>query len=102
MEDVSVDPDYIQRLAPYQEQAADAFGSAAGVVSGMAHQVSSTHGVVCDGSRAALRNLEEAHNHLAATMQGFSTQLAEWLRTAAYAYGSADDLAAKNLNRQVI
>ena len=101
MASVRTNPDYIKTLAPYQDQAAAAFGSAASTVSGVAERVSSTHGVVCDVSKSALHNLEEAHNNLARAMQGFSTQLADWLRSAADAYQSTDELAADNLNRQV-
>lgn len=102
MTDLSADPDYIRSLAPSQDAAAEAFGAAASAVSGIAHDVSSTHGVVCGGVKNALKDAEDAHNKLASAMQKYSSELAEWLRTAASAYESTDGLAARNLNRQII
>ncbi|MBY0441264.1 MAG: ESX-1 secretion-associated protein [Mycobacteriaceae bacterium] len=101
MADLRTNPDYIKTLAPHQTQAAAAFGSAAGAISGLAERVSTTHGVVCGVSQSALQNLEEAHNNLAKAMQEFSNQLATWLSKASDAYARTDNLAAENLHRQI-
>lgn len=101
MTDLFADPDYIKGLAPYQDQAAAAFDSASGAVSGLAEKVSSTHGVICGGSKRALQEVEDAHNALALAMQKYSSDLAAWLRTAACAYENTDELAAHEVNRQV-
>ena len=101
MTDLFADPEYIKSLAPFQDQAAEAFASAASAVSGIAHDVSSTHGVVCYGAKDALNRVEDAHNKLAKAMQNYSSELAAWLRTASSAYENTDDVAALNLKRQI-
>lgn len=101
MPTVSVTPSYLQGLAQHQDEAATAFSAAASAVSGMAHKVSASHGVVCDRSKPALRNAEDAHNRLAAAMQKYANDLASWLRSAAYAYESNDDAIAQTMRRQM-
>ncbi|MBY0440991.1 MAG: ESX-1 secretion-associated protein [Mycobacteriaceae bacterium] len=101
MSELFADPDYIKSLAPYQEEAAAAFGAAASAVSGIADDVHATHGVICYGAQDALKEAEEAHTQLANAMQNYSTELAAWLLTASCAYENTDDVAARNLNRQI-
>lgn len=99
---ISIDPEYINNLAPYHEQAADTFGSAASVVSGSADKISASHGMICNASKDALKNVEEIHNKLAAALQEYSNNLAVSLRTAARSYEGTDSWAAKRLNNQMI
>lgn len=98
---VSVSPSYLAKLADLQDEAATTFSSAASAVSGLAHTVSSTHGVICDASKGALQSAQDAHNRAAIAMENYSKALSTWLRSAASAYENADEMAAHNLNRQI-
>ena len=99
---LAVDPDRIKALAPYHQQAVDTFDAAANSVTGAAETISAAHGRVCDASKDALHNVEQAHNALVATMQKYCAGVAAALPDAAATYERTDEWATKSLASQLV
>jgi len=102
MGDLAVTPEYLNMLAARQDEAAGTAGLAATAAAGLTAEVWVSHGVASGASNAAFAKAEFARRGAGDVMKGSSTDLAAKLRAADDAYGSTDEQASANLDKQVL
>lgn len=99
MTTLTVTPDYLERLAAFQDHASEDAASAARVARGIGHAVWVTHGLISGDSNRALISAEVARRRAVEAIQASAVELADWLRHSADAYRETDHDAAWQLNR---
>ncbi|MBY0441138.1 MAG: ESX-1 secretion-associated protein [Mycobacteriaceae bacterium] len=102
MTDLAVTPEYLERLAGFQDQASEQAGSAARAAAGIRKALWVTHGLISDDSNTAAARAERARRRAGTAMGVAAAELAEWLRHTDSAYANTDCQAASNLARQMV
>lgn len=102
MTDLTVTPEYLERLAQFQDQTSDEARSAAHAAFEIRKAVWVTHGLISRASNVAIARAEQARRNAGHAMSGSAADLAEWLRHAAGAYCNTDRQSAQSFARQVV
>ncbi|BBY21414.1 type VII secretion target [Mycobacterium stomatepiae] len=102
MADLTVTPEHLDKLATSQTQAASQATTASSAGSNVEVATWVTHGIISGASNVAFTKAAAARKKTADAMSKASTELAGKLRTAKAVYGSADDEAGKNIDRQLL
>lgn len=98
MSAVKVDPDELEQLAKYQDQAAEHAGAGAAATQGFGSRLWDTHGPACKPSTDALNAREREREVAGRTIQQACQVLAAMLRSSADAYTCTDEEAAAGLH----
>lgn len=89
--------DHLARLSDIQRRGSDLFTGANRSTSGVAENVSRTHGLVCQLTNLALSAAETARKSAGENLHQKSAEMAEQLTTAAANYNDADYRAGRSL-----
>lgn len=101
MDDISVDPAYLEKLAQLQDKAVEGSDQAGELTDGISHAVWTTHGVVSRVSNDAITAAEKNRATAAQNISDASARLAAKLRPTAQTYTGVDTELSWNLDRQV-
>ncbi|MBY0443050.1 MAG: ESX-1 secretion-associated protein [Mycobacteriaceae bacterium] len=101
MANVTVDPDYLEKLAKLQDEAAEGSAQAGELTDGISRTVWTTHGVVSHVSNHEITAAENSRATAAQNISDASARLAATLRPTAQTYAGVDTGLGWNLDRQV-
>jgi hypothetical protein len=102
MANLSVTPDYLDKLAKRQDDAAGAAAEAASTATGVGTACWITHGVISGSSNGAFGTAADARKAAGDTIRKASADLAAKLRTAKITYEGVDDDLGGNLDKQML
>lgn len=101
MSNLNVNPDYLEKLATYQDQAAAKSASAATAADGSPPSLWWTHGVISGFSNMSAGDVVGQRRAAGAALAKAATDLAAKLRAAAQTYASVDVELRENLDNQI-
>lgn len=101
MDELTVTPEYLEKLARQQDEARDRSMAAAGATSGVDDDVETSHGVISDDSNHAVARAERQRKLAAENIAKASAVLAQRLRDLEKTYRSVDDDLGWGIDRQV-
>ncbi len=102
MAELTVTPDYLEKIAKRQDDAAAEASGAATAHSGVGSNCWLTHGVISGPSNLAVSTAEEACTAATNTCKKACADLAAKLRTARQAYAGVDAELGGNMDKQVL
>ena len=102
MADLTVDPDYLERLAKKQDDASGKAADAATAAAKIETAVWVTHGVISGVSNSAFTAAENVRRNAGKNIATAASDLAAKLRTAHTAYADVDSDLGANLDKQVL
>ncbi|OBI59772.1 ESX-1 secretion-associated protein [Mycobacterium sp. E796] len=102
MANLTVTPDYLEKLAKSQDQASTTAGDAATATSKIEVAVWVTHGVISGVSNSAFTAAEKARQGAGNNIKTAASDLAAALRTAGKTYAAVDEELSGNLDKQVL
>lgn len=102
MANLSVTPEYLDKLAKKQDDAASAAAEAATTATGVSTSCWVTHGVISGSSNGAFGTTADARKAAGETLQKASADLAGKLRTAKLTYQGVDEDLSENLDKQIL
>lgn len=91
MNHLSVNQDYLAKLALQQQKAGEALTSATADIRGIAESVSSTHGFACQPTVKAMKEAEAALSNAITAMAQCASRLETKLKDAESLYRSTDN-----------
>ena len=101
MDELSVDPAYLEKLAQLQDTAAQGSDAAGGLTGGISQAAWTTHGVVSHDSNREITATEKKRATAAQNISDASARLAAKLRATTQTYAGVDQGSRWNLDRQV-
>ncbi|MBO0677341.1 ESX-1 secretion-associated protein [Mycolicibacterium sp. S2-37] len=102
MANLTVTPDYLEKLAKKQDDAVTEAGGAAGAASGTGTSCWINHGVISGASNSSISTAEDSRAAAGKTISQACSDLAAKLRVARQAYASVDAELGGNLDKQVL
>jgi hypothetical protein len=102
MEELLVDPDYVETLAKNQDRAATDIEEALKAPADLGYNVWITHGVICFPGNQEVVKAEAARSAALTATQAVSTSFAAKLRKAEKAYEGTDHQESEHLNKQLL
>lgn len=100
MDDLTVTPEYLEKLAHWQDEASQKATEAKSKTSGIEHDLTWSHGHVSYPSTKATGAAEKARQRAAASIANAATDLAAQLRDAEETYEAVDNTLRRNIDRQ--
>lgn len=101
MANLNVNPEYLEKLAKKQDDAATEASAAATAAAGIGTWCWVNHGVISGASNGAFGDGESARTAAGNALRQASVDLAAKLRAAKETYRGVDDDLSKNVNTQV-
>lgn len=102
MANLSVTPEYLDKLAKKQDDAASAAAEAASTATGVSTSCWLTHGVISGSSNGAFGTTADARKAAGETIRDAAADLAAKLRTAKITYQGVDEELGGNLDKQIL
>lgn len=99
--DLGVEAADVTDLARRQQEVVTGIGQSQQITDGATAHVTTTHGLACAATAAAVGFAQTSRAAAATAVQGVSTALSEKLQTAATHYSSADHQESGNLGNQM-
>jgi len=102
MADLSVTPEYLEKLAKKQDDASGKASEAATAASKIETAVWVTHGVISGVSNSAFTAAEQVRSNAGKNIATAASDLAAKLRAADTVYAGVDDDSSVNISKQVL
>jgi uncharacterized protein YukE len=102
MANLDVTPEYLEKLAKKQDDAATEASAAAAAADGTGTWCWVNHGVISGASNSAFGGAESARSAAGKALRQASVDLAAKLRTAKETYTGVDDDLSKPVDKQVL
>lgn len=102
MENLTVTPEYLERLARILDTAAEQAERAAAETKGIPTEVEKTWGSLFRTVNDSFVHVGHTRHYAVTGLKAACINLAEIARSAADAYANCDALAAENLNKQML
>lgn len=101
MDDLTVTPEYLEKLAQYQDRASEEATATGKTTSGVSHDVTVSHGVISTSSNEEVRDVEHHRKAAVESVAHAAARLAENLRAMKDAYLRVDTDSSRNIDRQI-
>ena len=102
MANLTVTPDYLEKLAKRQDDAVTEASGAASAASGTGSSCWVNHGVISGASNSSITTAEESRAAAGKTINQACSDLAGKLRVARQLYADVDAELGGNVNKQVL
>jgi Excreted virulence factor EspC, type VII ESX diderm len=102
MANLTVTPEYLEKIAKRQDEAASEAAGAASAAAGTGSACWLTHGVISGSSNSSIGDTESARQAAGNAIKQASVDLATKLRTAKETYTAVDSELGGNLDKQVL
>lgn len=102
MQELTVDPDYLNELAGFQDQASGQATSGAKATHKVSHDLWLTHGVISGVSNTEVSDAVNDRVAAGKAIAKACAALADSLRSAADAYQGTDEQESENLDNQLL